>query len=959
MSQNEILHTVLVSLQVFTLAMNMGALIFMIIRKQQTQQRLLMFMAFSTLMYNFANLGELMPFANFELIYYMKCIETAAVATFQLAFIIFCFMYAGLSLSVWVVRGVAFIYSIITVSQFFDTGKGYYYKRMELVDTPYFTHVNFQLGFFGWCFWIFMIFIPFALEAGLIIRGVYKADSRKNKREGIVFLAQLLLILATFFLCLPIIYKYGFNPMMTVAGIALCTKIFLGWRNKGLDIISIAAKATIDSLSHAVIVIDQEGKILYCNDQTTEIVEVSNNYVGHNIKEFIQFAIDKGYAVGPHEFLKDGMMYHSQWNPIMDESGSNVGQSIEFINVTAERMAVEEMKREKIKADEENAAKSIFLANMSHEIRTPMNAIIGMSELIIEESRGRKVYDMAVQIKKASKNLLSIINNILDYSKMQSQKLEMVEDNYSLRELIEDTYNLIKIPANEKGLKLNLNLDENLPDELYGDSGKISQIIINLVNNAIKFTKKGQVDLTVNGTKKGEKVELYISVADTGMGIKEEDQKVIFESFAQVDKINNKSVEGTGLGLAITKGLVGMLGGKISLASVYGEGTTFTFTAIQQIVGDMTVRESRANSDDGKKVRTQFISPKTRILVCDDNKINIIVIKGMLENYDVKLDACNSGREAIALVEHNDYDIIMMDHMMPEMDGIETTKKIRVRCINKSKKPYIIALTANSFVGAKEMYVSNGFDNFMSKPIDKLLLYDMLSEIIPDNKKVFSSDEVKQAAYTEDELAELFMSGVDVRYALDSKGGKIDAYIKLIDLFRLESATKQREIKKAYETKDILNYEILVHGLKSTSLAIGAKNLSEMAKNHENAANEKDISFIDENYAPLLAEYDRIVHEIEKLLIKKKVIVEENEEKLDALDAASLKGYLEEILELSEAFKAKEAASKLDELLKYKLEPKVSETLEEVKLQFKMYNDDGAEDLLNDLLASLDTEQEG
>lgn len=958
MTDSVVFHNVVLVIQILEIIMNMCALFFLLIKKNEFQQRLLIFMCFASAVYNVALLGEILPFTNFTLIYYAKCVETIAVGMFQIPFIMFCFQYVGKSINIWLLRALMFVYGIISFEQFFDLGRGLHFKSISYIESSVFPRIEVELGVLGICFWVLMVFGPIILELCVLGYGMYREKERARRMAGIGFMLQVVGSVSAFFIGLPIIYATGYDPFMLVTGYALCAKIFLSWRKQGLDVISVAAKSALDSLGQAVVILDRGGKILYFNNQAKYIVEEVEVFLGRNIKDFINFAIDSGYAAGPHEFVKDDMIYHSEWNPIIDSDGESVGQTISFVDITAERMAVEEMKEKKNKADEANAAKSIFLANMSHEIRTPMNAIIGMSELIIEESRGRKVYDMAVQIKKASRNLLTIINNILDYSKMEADKMDLVEDEYYLEELVVDTFNLINIPAMERGLSVNLALDKSLPCKLFGDDGKIRQILINLLNNAIKFTKRGHIDLTVNGKLLGEEIELIFSVADTGSGISEENQKIIFESFQQVDKINNKSVEGTGLGLSITKGLVDMMGGKIALSSVYGEGSTFSVSLKQRIVDNRPISEYSIKEEEETRTRELFKSPETKVLICDDNNINLLVVEGMLETYDLDVTTCTSGKEAIHLVTKNDYDIIMMDHMMPEMDGIEATNKIRTVCVSKAKKPHIIALTANSYEGAHEMFLSRGFDDFLPKPVDKLLLYDKLINLIPESKISFTTEEIEPAAYTEDELAELFMSGVDVRMAVEERDGSIKDYLKVLELYYLEGESKMNLIKDAYESQDYKNYEIFVHGLKSTSLSIGAVVLSELAKEHEFAAKNGDIQFINDNYEKLCSEYDRILDEIKGVLVKKGIIADDskdndNENKIEGMTHNKLIRKLQKILELSEDFRSKEAYNELQDLLKYKLDGEIQDSLEDIALKFKMYDDDGAEEEITRLLESI------
>lgn len=955
MTGSVVLYNIILILQVAEIAMNLCALFFLMIRRNEFQQRLLIFMAFGMVVYNLALLGEIMPFATFSLIYYCKCIETLAVGMFQIPFLLFCAQYIGKTIHPKWLRVVMIFYGIITIVQFADLGKGLYYSDVKYIDDEVFPHLEVQLGFFGVLFWVFMVFGPVIVELALLIYGLlHEKDAHKKKTET-EFILQVSGSVIAFFISIPLIRATGYNPFMLVAGYALCAKIFLSWRKQGLDVIAIAAKSAIDSLGQALIILDNDNRIIYNNYHARDIVSVVDRFVGRNIDEFIKYARDNGFSTGEHEFVKDDKVYISEWNDIIDADKEKVGQTIIFVDVTEERHAMEEVIKQKAVADEANEAKSAFIANMSHEIRTPMNAIIGMSELIIEESRGRKVYNMALQIKKAARNLLSIINNILDYSKMEANKMELVEDEYDLEEMIEDTFNLISIPALERGLSINLYLDDNLPSVLYGDDGKIRQILINLLNNAIKFTKKGHIDLTVNGSVSGEYVQLIFSVEDTGTGISEENQKAIFESFAQVDKVNNKSVEGTGLGLSITKGLVDMMDGKIALSSVYGEGSTFSVSLRQRIVDKRSIKEHSRENEIEEVERRLFVSPATKVLVCDDNKINLLVMEGMLDLYELNLTLVSSGKEAIDEVMKEDFDIIMMDHMMPEMDGIETTGYIRTVCASKPKKPYIIALTANTYEGAKEMFLSRGFDDFLAKPVDKLLLYDELLSVIPESKRRFSEEEIQPIPYSEDVLADLFMKDVDVRKAMERREGSIKDYLNVLELYYLESKDTMNQIKTTYEEKDFKNYEIYVHGLKSTSLSIGADGLSDMAKAHEYAAKDNNIRFIDENYDKLLKEYGKILDEIKEVLLKKGITGEISDEgKLEGMTEKELIYRLQRILQLSEDFRSKEAFNDLNQLLKYKLDEDIEKDIEDICVKFKMYDDDAAEEKIKTLLEKIE-----
>lgn len=381
-------------------------------------------------------------------------------------------------------------------------------------------------------------------------------------------------------------------------------------------------------------------------------------------------------------------------------------------------------------------AKSDFLASMSHEIRTPINAIMGMNEMILRESEQENVREYAKDIGSASENLLNIVNDILDFSKIESGKLELICDNYDLGELIYDVANLVNMKAEDKGLKFNIAVDEKLPSILYGDDKRVREIITNILNNAVKYTEKGFVNFSVGGERVDGKVLLSVKVEDSGQGIREEDLLSIFEGFSQANVRKNRHIEGTGLGLAITKRLVELMEGSISVDSTFGEGSIFTVTIPQQIVSDVKLGnylEHRHASSREKGVKLQEIEiPNARIMVVDDTALNLKVLSKILGKTKADVTCVSSGQEMLELIQSNCYDLIFLDHMMPNMDGIEALKLSKELENNKCMTTPVIALTANAILGAREMYLEAGFDDYLSKPVMIEDLCDILIKYIPD-----------------------------------------------------------------------------------------------------------------------------------------------------------------------------------------------------------------------------------
>lgn len=421
----------------------------------------------------------------------------------------------------------------------------------------------------------------------------------------------------------------------------------------------------------------------------------------------------------------------------------NTSNEIELLFVALKKMLIQLKETNRIKALVEKTeaatkAKSDFLAKMSHEIRTPMNAIIGMVELISRYRLPDEVKEYIFSIKRSCSNLLTVVNDILDFSKIESGKLEIVPSNYNLSILINDVVNIIKMKILESEVKFFLEVNDKLPIFLHGDEARIRQVLINILSNAVKYTKKGLVSFKVDGKITKEKIViLTMSVSDTGIGIKEENMKFLFNDFVQFNLASDKNIEGTGLGLAITKNLVTAMNGSIDVVSEYGKGSTFTVSLPQQIYSSETISGS-VSINPSKILNTNtFTAPDAKILIVDDISANLKVAEGLMQLYEAKIDLCLSGQNAIDLVKLNHYDLIFMDYMMPEMDGIETTKIIREmgEKDNFYKKIPIIALTADAVIGAKEKFTTNGFNDFLPKPIDVAELNVILKKWIPIEKQ--------------------------------------------------------------------------------------------------------------------------------------------------------------------------------------------------------------------------------
>ena len=402
------------------------------------------------------------------------------------------------------------------------------------------------------------------------------------------------------------------------------------------------------------------------------------------------------------------------------------------------------LRKAKDLADEANeialaadAAKGEFLANMSHEIRTPLTTILGMDELIIRKYDQGPIYEYARDIQSAGNTLLHIINEILDFSKIETGQLDLSLKNYDLSRVLRDVDNMIRIRAEQKGLEYIQQIDDSLPSELFGDNIRVHQIMVNILNNGVKYTKHGSVKFTLTGERTDDPslIILHITVTDTGIGIHEEDIPKLFKSFSRIDAKETHKIEGTGLGLAITGRLIELMGGRVDVNSTYGMGTTFHVILPQRIVGKKTLKEAEADNSHVKKSKRKiFTAPTARILIVDDNDMNRVVLRALMKETKVQVDEADSGEACLSKIQENAYDVILMDYMMPRMDGKETLSRLRAMKNAPGSNAKVIVCTANAIVGVRAELLAAGFDDFLSKPVNGKELEEMLRKYIPSEK---------------------------------------------------------------------------------------------------------------------------------------------------------------------------------------------------------------------------------
>lgn len=941
------MHTILIFIQYFSIILLLFESGYVLVRQKTRLHVYLFLLCFTTLINNVGYLGEMLShdynscMISLKFAYLGKVFIPLSLLLFVLEL---CDIHPPKKIKYFLFSFHAATFLIVLTCEYHEL----YYVHPMFSSALLFPCMISDHGiWYNSYMFILLVYVVYGLV--LLFKTLRKETDPMHKKR-IYLVTAAIGTQSLFFILEMMRIIYGYD--MTIAGYTISAVIILIALMKYdlMDTKALASQYIVEELSEPIIVTDRSHSITYLNTPAKKLFPDYQEYpiaIISRIKGACEahqkLEIDgRIFTPEPSEILYNGMSQGTIFSLIDDTEDIATAQALLRANAEAQN--------ERQRADEANKAKSAFLSNMSHEIRTPMNAIVGMTEILLREKHDAKTREYLCNIQRSGESLLSIINDILDFSKIESGKLDIIEAPYDPHILLNDLKVIFLTRVGEKSLILDYDIDKDLPSTLMGDSLRVRQIIINLMNNAIKFTDEGMVRLSIHVTEKTDKyVKLLVSVRDTGQGIREEDLKKLFQSFSQVNSVKNHSKEGSGLGLSICKNLVNLMGGNISVESTYGEGSTFSFDLIQSLVTEEEAAEFKREQNAEKSFR----APKARVLIVDDNEMNLTVALGLLEPLAMQLDTASNGREAIAKIEENRYDLVFMDHMMPVMDGLEATELLRAHEEEYFKKLPILALSANVQKESVDSFIAAGMNDSVAKPIRmneicrKLRIY--LPEAYIEETEQVSIDDESEAEATDnarDNISDIFnIEGLDMVEALANCGNE-KLLRKLLEEYYHLITPKADLIDSLLAEDNIKNYTIEVHALKNTSRMIGAMELSSRFKQLEEYGHASDTGHIRELHEETVSMYRALLPVLEPYCTA-------SSETLQEVSNEEIKEVLSELLEVSQALDLDGADRCLAYINTLKLPPIVKEKLPELSALIADVALDKLPDVINSIISEL------
>ncbi len=729
------MHTLFIAIQYIGILILLVEAFYVIGQRPSKQQQYLTFLIFSLCVNFVGYLLELQAGTKQEALMAVKFqyLGKPYVVLFQL---LFTMQICKVKIHRNLVRALACMHTAIVFLVLTSGSHSLFYSSIEFTEEGFFPHLVLERSLIYNLYSLVLVVYAVAMAAVCLAR--YREAKSPVERNQYWYLMLINLVAVLGFA----IYLSGVTQGYEITLVAYLIDVILLYRmifkSKIFDTLTLAKDLAVDDLAEGLVVVDSGEHVIYFNRKAEQIY---GNISTGQTEEILEDMNER--ILSQKHILKDRRVY-TVTSHMLEEQHTYYGRMYLLKDITEGYYHTQSMKEQaeimkglKEQAEAANQAKSAFVSNMSHEIRTPMNAIIGLTEVLLRKEWQPEEQKFLLNIRSSGKALLKLINDLLDFSKIEAGKFEISKDTYDIGQMLRDIQVIGDTRIGEKQVQLKMDVAEEIPRLLYGDALRIRQVIINIMNNAIKFTEKGSVTVKVAVKKREkEKVQLYFSVIDTGQGIRQQDQERLFDAFTQVDIKKNMGKEGTGLGLAISRQLVELMGGELSLTSEYGKGSEFYFTLwegvrSEECVGDFS--EVKEQPEEEAEVFT-FTLPEAKVLLVDDNEVNQCVAEALMEPFGMEIDVASNGQEAVDLAVQGQYDLVFMDHFMPVMDGVEATKKIRALGSEYAKNLPIIALTADAVQGVREEFFAAGMNDFVSKPIEMPEIARVLRKWMPEHK---------------------------------------------------------------------------------------------------------------------------------------------------------------------------------------------------------------------------------
>lgn len=760
--------------------------------------------------------------------------------------------------------------------------------------TDYGMAYSFNTNFWVTLYNVYFIFVLILIL--ITIRKFKKRTNLKRKRvtyRTILLYAVMLAVGATLDTIFPALGLISF-PGSTITqffGVCLIYSA-LNYEIKNSTSVENIAEYIFHMSNFPIIVFNSNNKLSLVSDSACSFLGITKNDTNVIIEDIFDSdseILNENNTGKEYRCSLNNSICELSIQKVVDNYGDIVGHVVVIYDLTEKNKMISELETAKIEAENASKAKENFLANISHEIRTPLNVVLGMNEMLYNETDINLIKDYSKNIDDAGKNLLNTINDVLDFSKIQSGKLDINKANYNLKETIISTTELLRNKIENKGLKLSVEINDDLPNILSGDKMRIEQILLNLMDNALKYTSAGKIKVTADYENIDKKnINVIISIRDTGCGITEEDKKNLFTSFKRLEEDKNRMFEGTGLGLAITKKLVDAMNGNIFVESNIGVGSCFKVIIPHAVIEINEDVKSETNKEIKKEIITnndELNIPNVHILAVDDNSTNLLVFKGLLKKTNAQIDTSTKGSEALELFKSNNYDIVFLDHMMPEMDGVEVLNRIKEIEKNKSTNVPIIVLTANAMEGSKEEYLDYGFNDYLSKPVNGASLKNIIKKVLNtsnNSNKTLSNNDRKEdenievetdiiKPYNEENIVNhdiISFKKEKRQYVNEKEDDKTQEISKPVrDFIEDRKEKNNNELTQCYEKInkakendfiDLDGYIDLLEEFKKISKEKGYTKLAQRAYVHSLKSKDKDIDYLKEHFIDLENEYNKV-----------------------------------------------------------------------------------------------------